>query len=127
VVLKSSVRELESGIAREREFNASSATLNAEYLVNVLRNFLMTKSESEHAKLVPVLCSLLHFNAEETAYISALWAEKSSGLVGWFLPSMPAPPPPAKAGEAEAQARGAAEYQKWKQRSDVYGSGVNWS
>ena len=94
--------------------------------MNVLRNFLMTKSESEHAKLVPVLCSLLHFNNEETAYISNLWVEKSSGLVGWLLPSMPAPPPPVPP-PVRTESKGDQEYQKWKQRADVYGGGINWS
>ena len=125
--MKNTVLELQNEIAREREFNSSSATLNAEYLVNVLRNFLMTKSESEHAKLVPVLCSLLHFNAEETSYIVALWAEKSSGsFVGWLLPAMPAPPPPVPP-SVKIEAKGEEEYEKWKRRGDVYGSGVNWS
>ena len=125
--MKSTVKELESEIAREREFNASSSTLNAEYLVNVLRNFLMTKSESEHAKLVPVICSLLHFNPEETSYIANLWSEKESGLASWFLPSMPAPPPPGVAPLARYESKSEEEYQKWKKRSDVYGSGINWS
>lgn len=126
VELKRTVNELESEIAREREFNASTSTLNTEYLVNVLRNFLMTKSESEHAKLVPVLCSLLHFNPEETRYICPLWNEKGSGLASWFLPSMPPPPPPMPPA-VKTEPKNEQEYQKWKQRNDVYGSGINWS
>lgn len=69
-VLRDTVRELEASLARELEFNESSRTLNKEYLVNILRKFLMTKEPSEHAKLVPVLCSILHFLPEET---KAIW------------------------------------------------------
>lgn len=68
--LKETVRELEASLARELEFNESNRTINKEYLVNILRKFLMTKEASEHAKLVPVLCSILHFLPDET---KAIW------------------------------------------------------
>ena len=45
--LKSTIRELESSILREREFNAASRRINADYLVNILRNFLMSGNPSE--------------------------------------------------------------------------------
>ena len=64
--LKDTVCELEASLARELEFNESNRKLNKEYLVNILRKFLMTKEASEHSKLVPVLCSILHFLPEET-------------------------------------------------------------
>jgi hypothetical protein len=92
-VLKTTIRELESTLSRERELNSSTHALNAEYLVNVLKSFLMTKSASEQAKLVSVLCSILHFQAEDTREICDLWAQKATaasrgggGLMGWFLP-----------------------------------------
>ena len=68
--LKDTVRELEASLARELEFNESNRSLNKEYLVNILRKFLMTKEASEHSKLVPVLCSILHFLPDET---KAIW------------------------------------------------------
>lgn len=67
--LKDTVRDLQASLARELEFNESNRTLNKEYLVNILQKFLMTKEASEHAKLVPVLCSILHFLPNETKQI----------------------------------------------------------
>jgi hypothetical protein len=83
------VRELEASLGREREFNAASRKINTDYLVNILRSFLMTKQASEHAKLVPVLCSILRFQPEDTKVITNLWALKGGGLMGWLLPSVP--------------------------------------
>ena len=88
-MLKSTIRDVEAALAREKEFNADNHRINADYLVNVLRNFLMSKSPSERAKLVPVLCTILQFRAEETRVIVERWADKPAsggGLVGWFLP-----------------------------------------
>ena len=83
-MLKESIRDMESAYQREKEFNSSDRKINAEYLVNVLRSFLLTKDASEHAKIVPVLCSILHFQASDTREICEKWANK--GLVGWLLP-----------------------------------------
>jgi hypothetical protein len=96
-VLKATIREMESTLSRERELNSSGHTLNAEYLANVLKSFLMTKSASEQAKLVSVLCSILHFQSDDTKEICELWSKKAAaasrgagvagaGLMGWFLP-----------------------------------------
>lgn len=82
--------------------NSSNRTLNTEYLVNVLKSFLLTKNPSEQSKLVPVLCSILHFQPEDTKEICEVWSKKvsssssgagtgSGGLMGWFLPVV-APP-----------------------------------
>lgn len=84
-MLKESIREMESAFQREKEFNSSDRKINAEYLVNVLRSFLLTKDASEHAKIVPVLCSILHFQTSETREICEKWTNK--GLVGWLIPS----------------------------------------
>jgi hypothetical protein len=92
-LLKSTIRELESSLSRERELNASRP-LNAEYLTNILKSFLLSKSPSEQAKLVSVLCSILHFQSEDTNKICELWTGRvkptpgigSGGLIGWFLP-----------------------------------------
>ena len=45
--LKVTVRELEASLMREKEFNAANRRINADYLVNVLRNFLMSGNPSE--------------------------------------------------------------------------------
>jgi len=90
-VLKTTIRELEASLGREREFNASNRRINTEYLVNILRSFLMTKQATEHAKLVPVLCSILRFQPDETKAITELWAVKGGGLIGWLLPTPPVP------------------------------------
>jgi len=88
--LKVTVRELEASMMREKEFNAASRRINADYLVNVLRNFLMSTNPSERMKLVPVLCTLLHLQPDETKLIVDKWTVKSGGLVGWLLPPRPA-------------------------------------
>ena len=86
--MKVNIKDLECSILREKELNANSRKLNAEYLVNILRSFLMTKDGTEHAKLVPVLCSILHFRAEDTIAISEKWCPKANrGFIGWMLPA----------------------------------------
>lgn len=88
--LKLTVRELEASLNREREFNAENRRVNADYLVNILRKFLLAREASERSKLVSVLCSILHFNAEETKMINDHWAVKNTGgLVGWLMPARP--------------------------------------
>ncbi len=93
-VLKAAIQELQSSLAREQEFNASSRRLNAEYLVNVLRSFLMSDDHSERAQLVSIIAQLLHFRVDESKAIAEKWAVKPKvhpgGLVGWFMPKAPA-------------------------------------
>jgi hypothetical protein len=84
VVLKDSIRDLEASLNREREFNADGHRINADYLVNILRKFLTTNDLSERAKLVQVVCSILHLKDEETKIISDKWSVKPTGLVGWL-------------------------------------------
>lgn len=87
LALKETIRELEATILREREFNASNRRINADYLVNILRKFLLSSQPTERSKLVPVLCNILQFHPEETKTITNLWMVKSNnGLVGWLLP-----------------------------------------
>jgi hypothetical protein len=88
--LKETVKELQSSLVREEEFNSSGHRVNAEYLVNVLRKFLMSDSASERVHLVGVITQLLHMKAEECKTIADKWAVKSGGgLVGWLLPRAP--------------------------------------
>jgi hypothetical protein len=89
--LKATVRELESSLLREQEFNAANRRVNADYLVNVLRKFLMATDASERSKLVTVLCSLLHLQPEETKVIVEKWSVKPSGggWGSWLLPPQP--------------------------------------
>lgn len=76
---------------REKEFNAANRRINADYLVNVLRKFLMSGVPTEREKLVSVLCTLLHLQPDESRQIAEKWAVRNTGLVGWLLP--PRPPP----------------------------------
>jgi GRIP domain len=89
-VLKEAMRDLQAALDREREFNASDRRINAEYLVNILRKFLMSTDVSERAKLVMVLCNILHLNAEETGLINEKWAVRR-GLAGWLGQGMKTP------------------------------------
>lgn len=71
---------------REKEFNAANRRLNADYLVNIIKKFLNSTDASERGKLVPVLCQILHVNADESRTITEKWTVKTGGLVGWLLP-----------------------------------------
>jgi len=86
ILLKKNIRDLESSLVREREFNSANREINVEYLVNILRKFLLTVDLSERAKLVTVLCSILHLRGEDSKLITAKWAVKGGGLVGWLIP-----------------------------------------
>ncbi len=86
MALKETIRDHEATIMREREFNAANRRINADYLVNVLRKFLMSTNPSERSKLVPVLCIILQFKPDETKVITEKWAVKTGGLVGWLMP-----------------------------------------
>lgn len=91
--LKSTIREVEASLKREREFNASTHGLQVDYLVNVLRKFLLATDPSERTKLVQVLCNLLHLSVDETRTIVDIWTVKpAGGLVGWLLPKTTASP-----------------------------------
>jgi hypothetical protein len=100
------VRELESSLCREKEFNAENRRINADYLVNILRNFLMSTEPSERAKLVPVLCQILHLRVDETRIITEKWAVRTGGLVGWLMPPRPAPTGPAASPRYQQHATG---------------------
>lgn len=78
---------MEASLTREKEFNADNRRINAEYLVNVLRKFLMSTHPTERHKLVQVLCTLLHLRPDESKIISDKWAVRSNGLVGWLMPT----------------------------------------
>jgi hypothetical protein len=104
--LKNTIRELESSLCREKEFNAENRRINADYLVNILRNFLMSTEPSERAKLVPVLCQILHLRPEESKIIAEKWAVRGGGLVGWLLPQRPAPAAPSAPVRYQAHATG---------------------
>lgn len=98
--MKESIRELESSLTREREFNQSRHPVEVEYLVNILRKFLTTNQPCERSQLSGVICSLLHFKSEETRIIQEKWSSATlqsempvppgvklaEGLVSWFYP-----------------------------------------
>ena len=89
--LKGAVRDLECSLLREKEFNAEHRRINAEYLVNILRSFLMSNTAAEKAKLVGVICSLVHLSAEETKEINLRWSIKKNGPLAWFRAAPPNP------------------------------------
>ena len=49
----------------------------------------MSTEPSERAKLVPVLCQILHLRPDESRIIAEKWAVRTGGLVGWLLPPRP--------------------------------------
>jgi hypothetical protein len=93
--LKETITELQTDLAREKEFNASSKRINQEYLVNVLKQFLLTDNISERAQLVGPITSLLHLRPEDARLIIDKWAVSSAkaggGLLSWVLPARPGP------------------------------------
>ena len=72
-LIKTAFRELEAELSNEKEFNAANRRINAEYLVNILKKFLVIVDLSERERLVPVICSLLHIPADETQQIVSQW------------------------------------------------------
>ena len=82
---------MEAMLNREREFNSESRKFNVEYLVNVLRKFLLSCEAAERANLVPVICAILQFRPDESKAIALKWAPptKQKGLVGWLMPAQP--------------------------------------
>lgn len=44
----------------------------------------MTSDLSERAKLVTVLCSILHLRGDDIKTITDKWAVKPGGIVGWL-------------------------------------------
>lgn len=103
-MLKESLRELELRLRRETEFNNGDNRLNTEYLLNVLKKFLLSDVASERAKLVVVICSMLHMRPEEMRTIEGKWAEKkpTGGLVGWFTGGAPSRPAASTAGSSSS-------------------------
>ena len=71
--LKSTIRDLEATLQREREFSAANRTINIEYLVHILRKFLLAANPAERAKLVPVLCQILHLRGDDAKAINDKW------------------------------------------------------
>lgn len=131
-MLKSTVRELEATLMREQEFNQSHRHINAEYLVNVMRKFLLAMDASERYKLVGVLCQMLHLQPEETRLINERWAVRGGGLVGWLLPPKPSAVGPPVSGSSDATSSSMAPSTPGKKASteapalDAYsGMGIN--
>jgi hypothetical protein len=85
-------------LARHREFNGENSAFKVDYLVNVLRSFLMAtgaQASSERARMAPVLCQVLHLSAEDTRAIAREWealatppeglGSRLGGFVGGWL------------------------------------------
>ena len=80
--LKSNIRDLEATLQREREFSAANRVINVEYLVHILRKFLLAANPAERAKLIPILCQILHLRGDDAKAINDKWQVR--GIVGWF-------------------------------------------
>ena len=76
LTLKNTIRDLEATLQREREFSAANRTINVEYLVHILRKFLLAANPAERAKLVPVLCQILHLRGDDAKAINDKWQVK---------------------------------------------------
>jgi chromosome segregation ATPase len=81
--MKESLVELEHSLRREKEFNAPSNRVNAEYLVNVLRKFFLCDDENERSQLVVAVTQILHLLPDECKIITEKWAVKTKPR-GWF-------------------------------------------
>jgi hypothetical protein len=92
--LKQTVLELEYALKREKEYNGPSNRVNAEYLVNVMRKFLMTDDPKERAESIAIVTQVLHLLPDECRAITDKWAvkTKSRGWFGWGAePGQPGP------------------------------------
>ena len=87
--LKENIRDLENSLAREKECNASDRKVNMDYLLNIMQRFLITDNKEEKCKLVPVICSILHFGPDDTQQICKKWVFNRRGLLGLLLPLPP--------------------------------------
>jgi hypothetical protein len=105
LVLKQNINELELSLKLEKEFNNHEHRINTDYLLNVLKSFLLSDNRSERARLAVAVTQILHMNIEESKAIADKWSEKkqpqpmqqsqsqSQGLVGWFMsPAKPVKP-----------------------------------
>ena len=118
--MKENIRELESALQREREFNASDRKVNTEYLVNIIQKFLSSDSAEEKGKLAPVICTILHFKPDITTVITKKWTPNRRGLVGGLRPR----PPPDSAidGLDNPENLGLPQYDPNKDAMASYGS-----
>ena len=73
---------MEATLQREREFSAANRVINVEYLVHILRKFLLAANPAERAKLIPILCQILHLRGDDAKAINDKWQVR--GIVGWF-------------------------------------------
>jgi hypothetical protein len=94
-VLRESIRELDGQLCRERELNSHDRRLNAEYLTNVVKSFLVCDDKDERLRLIPVICHILHFSPSEQQEIMGKWnGAGSGGIIGWTSALWGAKPKP---------------------------------
>ena len=99
--LKDAIKELQAAQSRQEEFHPQDkSSINLEYLVNVLKKFLLTDNVSERSRLSLALTQILHMHPEEIKMVSEKWSaiQKAPGIVSWFTPKkapIPMGPPQA--------------------------------
>lgn len=90
---------MQAAQSRQEEFNPDNKSVNLEYLVNVLKKFLLTDNMSERSRLSQALTQILHMHPDEIKTVSEKWSVQKGpkGLVGWLttpkkLPLQVGPP-----------------------------------
>ena len=94
--LKDTIKELQAAQSRFKEFgNETDKSINLEYLVNVLKKFLLTDNLSERSRLSIALTQILHMHSEEIHAVTEKWStnpkNSGKGLVGWLTTPKKAP------------------------------------
>ena len=94
--LKDTIKELQAAENRFQEFgNETEKSINLEYLVNVLKKFLLTDNLSERSRLSIALTQILHMHTEEIQAVTEKWSSNpknsGKGIVGWLTTPKKAP------------------------------------
>lgn len=86
------IEELQLSVARERDLSTggTEAQDRLTYLKNVIFRYLKSGPDaaSERQALVPVICTILRFTAEETTEVQRAAAAASGGLIASSLTSL---------------------------------------
>ena len=90
--LKDTILDLENNLKREKEVKGEGRKLNMDYLMNIVKRFLLSNSHEEKCRLVPVIMSILYFGPDDVVEIKKKWTFNRRGLIGMLLP-LPPPDP----------------------------------
>ena len=90
--MKETIRDLENALKREKEVKGEGRKVNMDYLMNIVKRFLLSSNHEKKCKLVPVIMSILYFNPDDIAEIKKKWTFNRRGLIGMLLPIPPPDP-----------------------------------